>query len=267
MKKKLSQCMQQKMQLIEKIEQISKISVEEWSAFTYQWRQLLQDMCTIAHSQGFRSHKEECFFYENQFAEVHYYYLYCREMALFHSSLPSLPNERNVYIDQKLQHFKQYRLQWFEQFTAFCATRLQTDYTEIKACVLAKDSHEDWPFFDPKYPAYNGAYFSALQLIIQQLEHEIFYGVTQCKPLDLKWKRPKTDLCLLVYAVCYCNGEPQERDNLIKWADAFGALFGIEISKNFFQMLHAFKKRKNITPNIVTAMYQFIKDKMDEDVK
>jgi len=63
MKKKVSDCMQQKMQLIEKMEQISTISVEEWSAYTHQWRKILHDMCIIAQNSAFRSRKEECFFY------------------------------------------------------------------------------------------------------------------------------------------------------------------------------------------------------------
>lgn len=264
MKKKVSDCMQQKMQLIEKMEQISTISVEEWSAYTHQWRKILHDMCIIAQNSAFRSRKEECFFYENQFFEVHCYYLYCREMTIFHSLRPSFPSERNAYISQQLLHYKQYRLQAFYQYNAFCSNELQTDYTEGKAYILAKDAQEEWPFFDPNYPAFYGVYFSALALIIKQLEGDFFYRMDQSDCAVLQWKRSKIDLCLLVYTASCCNGEYQDRDNLITWADAFGALFGIKISKNFFQTLHACKKRKNFEPNFVTEMHQHFKGKWEE---
>lgn len=266
MKKKLLSCTRRKTLLIEKMNEFPKISVDEWSAYTYQWKQILDDMCEITRTYVFTSRKKECFFFEELFAEVQSYYLFCRESALFYSVLPASPLEREAYISQKIAQYTSYRLQFFQCYTAFCANELAVDCSAIKAYILAKDSQEEWLFFDPRYPALFGAYFGALRLIVSQIEQMIAQGVQKTRTDVLQWRRSKLDLCLLSYAVSCCNGIHQERESLLKWAEVFGKLFGIDISTHYFQTLTAFKKRKDISTNLLAEMHQLIIDKYNDEV-
>lgn len=264
MNKKIQDCLAHKTRLIEEIKQMTDVKKEELSAYVYQLDQLVGKMRTIANEHTFRSRNKERIFYEQTCAEGLIYYWYVRELAQFYCGFPVNPANKATYAYERMQAYQNYITIYFPHYTAFCASELSFDYTELQAYLVNGDSLVSCCFFNEKFPFLYPIYFSALQLVINHIETLVLHCLnTQSQP-TLPWKRSKLDLCLVVYAVYLCNKIDYEKSNLIEWAKTIGNLFDLEISKNFFQTIGEFKKRKDISANFVAEMQQVIIHKCDD---
>lgn len=264
MSKKLTHCLEQKVRLMDELEQKLDMNVEEWSAHVYHWKQIMDKLSKMTITLSFRTKASERMFYEKTWIDTLSYYWYSRELALFYSLLHVEVTQREAYIYQKLQQYMNYRVQSFEQYTAFCAQQLTLDCQAFKAYVLDNDRQGKWAFFDAECPFLYNAYFGALQLILRHINGLLDQQAKQEKQTALIWNRSKQDFCLLVYALSYCNRVNREKGALLAWVQAFSQLFDLDVSKHFYQTLSEFKKRKDISNNFLAEMLQVIVDKYNE---
>lgn len=264
MSKQMQDCFAHKTRLIEEIKQITDVKKEELSAYVYQLDQLIAKMRVIAQKHRFRSRSKEQKFYKQTYTETLIYYWYVRELAQFYCGFPVNPSNEATYTFERMQQYQNYMNLHFQHYTAFCAQELSFDDTELQTHLLHGDSLVSSCFFDEQYPFLYAIYFSALQLILNHIDEVFLYRFHMKSQPMLPWKRSKLDLCLVVYSIYRCNKMNQEKGALLDWAKAIGGLFGIEISKNFFQTISEFKKRKDISANFIAEMHQVIADIYDD---
>lgn len=264
MNKKLRYCLEQKVRLIDELEQKLDMNVAEWSVHVYHWKQFMNKLSIIARTHSFRTKASERMFYEEIWIDTLTYYWYSREMALFCNSLPVEATQFEAYIDQKLQQYMIYRVQSFKQYTAFCAQQLPVDYLALKMHVLENDERGEWAFFDERYPFLYNAYFGALERIINCLTGLLNLQEERETPTLLTWNRSKQDFCLFVYALSYCNRINGEKGALMVWVRELGQLFGLDVSKHFYQTLSEFEKREDISNNFLAEMLQVLEDMYNE---
>lgn len=260
MNKKLRYCLEQKVRLVDELEQKQDMNIEEWSAHVHHWNKFMKKLRVVASTHSFRTKASERIFYEEIWIDTLTYYWYSREMVFFCNSLPIEDTQFEAYIDQKLKQYMTYRLQSFERYNAFCAQQLPIDYLALKMHVVENDERGEWAFFDERYPFLYNAYFGALERIINCLTGLLNLQEERETPILLTWNRSKQDFCLFVYALAHCNRINGEKVAVMVVVRELGQLFGLDVSKHFYQTLNKVKKRTDFSNNFLAEMNQVLVD-------
>ncbi|MCS4238356.1 hypothetical protein M2306_001531 [Myroides gitamensis] len=264
--KTLKALLTRKEQIIEQFSFVYDMSEQDLALNTYQLKKLLHEMQYMAHHTEFRLHKQEVLFYSKHVTETLIHYWFAKELGLLYCSLPLDRTLYTTYLNQQGEQYNLFKKENYSHYGAYCLNAETQDWQAIKEYLKAKDETCDFVFFDPAYDFLFPSYFQALTFFVNHLKLLLQHHTLATNESTLRWQRSKVDLVLVVYALYDSNKQDEDTTSLLSWARAFEQLFDVEISKDFFQTLAAFKKRKNIDQTILTEMVDLIQAKYEDIV-
>ncbi len=264
MKKVYQDCLTHKKRIIEQIVQNETLQVEELSSYTYQLGELLDQMQQVALHYPFRSRKKEILFYEKDVPEVLTYYWYARELSLVLCTLPFQQDRQKTYIEEVAILYASYKSNHFDLYCCYCAKAYDLESERMRMYLRRAENKSTWKFFDSETLFLYPIYFRVLDLVWTRLNCR--ENTTQMHPMQpiLVWKATKVELVLLVYALYKYTVKQNDKATVRDWARAFEQLFGVDISKNYYQILNEYKKKKNIENNLFLKMNQILVDKFND---
>lgn len=260
--KTLKALLTRKEQIIEQFSFVCDRTEQDLALNTYQLKKLLHEM----QHMKFKARKQEVLFYSKHVTETLIYYWLAKELGLLYCSLPLDRTLYTAYLNQQGERYNLLKKENYSHYGAYCLNAEPPDWQAIKEYLKTKDETCDFVFFDSAYDFLFPSYFQALTLFVNHLKLLLQHHTLATNEPTLRWQRSKVDLALVVYALYDCNKQDEETTSLLSWARAFEQLFDVEISKDFFQTLAAFKKRKNIDQTILTEMVDLIQMKYEDIV-
>lgn len=264
--KTLKALLTRKEQIIEQFSFVYDMTEQDLALNTYQLKKVLHEMQHIAQHMQFRLHKQEVLFYSKHVTETLIHYWFAKELGLLYCSLPLDRTLYTAYLNQQGEKYNLFKKENYSHYGAYCLNAETQDWQAIKKYLKAKEATSDFVFFDPAYDFLFPSYFQALTLFVNHLKLLLQHHTLETNESTLRWQRSKVDLTLVVYALYDSNKQDEDTTSLLSWARAFEQLFDVEISKDFFQTLAAFKKRKNIDQTILTEMVDLIQAKYEDIV-
>ncbi|WP_353120189.1 RteC domain-containing protein [Myroides odoratus] len=262
--KTLNALLTRKEQIIQQFSFVCDMTEQDLALNSYQLEKLLADMQHIAQHTEFRSHKQEVLFYSKHVTETLVHYWFAKELGLLYCSLPLDRTQYAAYLNQQGEQYNLFKKENYSHYGAYCLNTENHDWKAIKKHLKTEESTCDFVFFDSRYDFLFPSYFQALTLFVNHLKLLIQHHTAATNEPPLRWQRSKVDLVLVVYALYNCNKQDDEKASNLFWARAFDQLFKVDISKDFFQILAAFKKRKNIDQTILTEMVDCIQAKYED---
>jgi len=262
--KKLNALLTRKEQIIQQFSFVCDMTEQDLALNTYQLKKLLAEMQYIAQHTEFRSHKQEIFFYTKHVTETLIYYWFAKELGLLYCSLPLDQTLYTAYLNQQGERYNLFKKENYSDYGAYCLNKENHNWKAIKKYLKAEESTCDFVFFDLRCDFLFPSYFQALTLFVNHLKLLIQHHTVARNGPTLRWQRSKVDLALVVNALYYCNKQDEDATSLLYWARVFDQVFNVNMSKDIFQILAAFKKRKNIDQTILTEMVDCIQAKYED---
>ncbi|MGG5508283.1 MULTISPECIES: RteC domain-containing protein [unclassified Myroides] len=264
MKKVYQDCLTRKKRIIEEIKQKETLELDQLAAYAYQLEVLLDEMKEIPIETVVRSRKKEALFYEEEVTDVLTYYWYMRELSLVLCTLPFREKQHEGHLDSVALYYTSFKSDYFRLYACYCAKAYQFKSEEIRTYLKFQRERPNWLFFDKEALFLYPVYFRVVELVLLQLNRwETTANPQPIKPM-LVWEATKIELVLVVFALYKYTQKKQDKPTVREWARTFEQVFGVSISKNFYQILNEYKKKKNIEDNLFLKMNEILLEKFQE---
>ena len=254
-----------KKRIIEEIQQNKPTQIKELAAYSYQLKEILDNLKQIALEDQFTSQKKRKQFYEVEVIQTLTYYWYVRELCFLNLESPLFFEPKDGKLEDALSSYALLQKKYFEVYSRYCAKGCWVESEQVRSYLLQANEKSDWTFFDEEKPCLLPIYFWTLGLISTELLRLHSTNTKRDDPLiGLTWNGSKLDLIVIVYTLYYFSKEKGSVTTIIEWSKRFEQLFNIEISKNFHQTLSEFRKKKNIEDTVLLKMHQIIVQRFSE---